>query len=289
MASDAGIDLLVVGRGGCHEIHAVGTQAAHGLVDVVGGQRDVLDALAVVFADEFLDLRFVVGRLVDRDADLAAGRGHGTGEQTGQLAFDVEVANLAEVGDALVETGPDIHLPALDVVGQVIDAHQADGVVVRRTAFDVLEVDVVDALVAVAVDEIQQRAADAFDAGDVQLAEVGVAADQLGALGFDVGGGLRGILHPEGHGAGARAVLLAKLAHMPGGAAVEHDVDVVLLKQPDLLGAVLGGFGKAHLGEQRTQLFDALGIRRGEFDELEAVGADGVVLFDLVHGAHIAS
>src|SRR3546814_1167107 len=146
MASDAGIDLLVVGRGGCHEIHAVGPQAAHGLVDVVGGQCDVLDALTVVFADEFLDLRLVVGRLVDRDADLAAGRGHGAGEQTGQLAFDVEVANLAEVGDALVENGPYIHLPALDVVGQVIDAHQTDSVIVRRTTFDVLEVDVVDAL-----------------------------------------------------------------------------------------------------------------------------------------------
>ena len=289
MASDAGIDLLVVGVRGGHEVHAIGPQAAHGLVDVVGGQCDVLDALTVVFADEFLDLRLVVGRLIDRDADLAARRGHGAGEQAGQLAFDVEVANLAEVGDALVETGPDIHLPATHVVGQVIDAHQADGVVVRRAPFDVLEVDVVDALVAVAVDEIQQRAADAFDAGDVQLAEVGVAADQLGALGFDVGGGLRGILHPEGHGAGARAVLLAELAHMPGGAAVEHDVDVVLLEQPDLLGAVLGGFGKAHLGEQRAQLLDALGIRRGEFDELEAVGADGVVLFDLVHGVHIAS
>ena len=154
--------------------------------------------------------------------------------------------------------------------------------------FDVLEVDVVDALVAVAVDEIQQRAADAFDAGDVQLAEVGVAADQLGALRFDVGSGLRGILHPEGHGAGARAVLLAELAHMPGGAAVEHDIDVVLLEQPDLLGAVLGGFGKA-IWVNSAQLLDALCIRRGEFDELEAVGADGVVLFDLVHGVHIAS
>jgi hypothetical protein len=29
--------------------------------------------------------------------------------------------------------------------------------------------------------------------------------------------------------------------------------------------------------------------RRGVFDELEAVGADGVVLLDLVHGVHCAS
>ena len=63
----------------------------------------MLDAFAMVFADEFLDLRGIVGRLVDRDADLPARCGHGAGEQAGELAFDVEVANLAEVGDALVE------------------------------------------------------------------------------------------------------------------------------------------------------------------------------------------
>ncbi|CAM5501130.1 hypothetical protein SSTU70S_05382 [Stutzerimonas stutzeri] len=84
-------------------------------------------------------------------------------------------------------------------------------------------------------------------------------------------------------------MLLAELAHMPGGAAVEHDVDVVLLEQPDLLGAVLGGFGEAHLGEQRAQLLDAFGIRVGILDELEAVGTDGIVLLDFVNGVHCAS
>jgi hypothetical protein len=50
---------------------------AHGGVDVFGTQGDMLDAFAVVLADKFFDLRLVVGRFVDRDADLAAGRGHG--------------------------------------------------------------------------------------------------------------------------------------------------------------------------------------------------------------------
>ncbi len=76
---------------------------------------------------------------------------------------------------------------------------------------------------------------------------------------------------------------------MTAGTAVEDDVDVVLLEQPDSLGAVLGRFGEAHLGEQRTQLLDAFGVRRGEFNELETVGADGIVLLDLVHGVHFAS
>ena len=289
MTGDAAVDLFIIGVRGGHEVHAVGAQLAHGGVDVVGGQGDVLNALAVVLADEFLDLRLVVGRLVDRNADLAARRGHGAGEQAGELAFDVEVADLAEVGDTLVEAGPDIHLPAAHVVGQVVDALQADGVVIRAAAFDVLEVDIVDGLVAIAIDEIQQRAADAFDAGNVQLAEVGVAAHQLGALLLDVGRGLGGVPDPEGHGAGAGAMLLAEGTHVPGGAAVEHDVDVVLLEQPHLFRAVLGGFGEPHGGEQLAQLLDAFGSRCGEFDEFETVGSDGVVLLDLGHGGHFAS
>ncbi|MNJ82282.1 hypothetical protein D3C77_815830 [compost metagenome] len=52
---------------------------------------------------------------------------------------------------------------------------------------------------------------------------------------------------------------------------------------------MLGGFGEAHLGEQRAQLLDAFGIRRGEFDELEAIGTDGIVLLDLANGVHCAS
>src|SRR5690606_2738858 len=241
----------VIGVRRGHEIHAIGAQLTYGRVDVVGGQGDVLDAFTVVLADEFLDLRLVVGRLVDRDADLAARRGHGAGEQTGELAFDIEVADLAEVGDTLVEAGPHVHLPAAHVVGQVVDALQTDSIVVGAAAFDVLEVDVIDALVAIAVDQIQQRAADAFDAGNVQLAEVGVAAHQFGPLLLDVGGGLGGVLDPEGHGAGTGAMLLAEGTYVAGGTAIEHDVDVVLLEQPYLFGAVLGGFGETHRSEER--------------------------------------
>ena len=132
-------------------------------------------------------------------------------------------------------------------------------------------------------------AADAFDAGDVQLAEVCVTADQFGALGLDIGGGLGSVLHPEGHGAGAGAVFQAELTDMAGGAAVEDEIDVVLLEQPDLLGAVLGGFGKAHGGEQLAQLLDAFRRRGGVFDEFETVGTNGVVLLDHGHGVHPAS
>src|SRR3989344_4758127 len=289
MPGHAGVDFVVVGAGSDHKIHAIGPQLAHGGVDILAAQGNMLDALALIFANKFLDLRLVVGRLVDRDANLAARRGHGARQQAGELAFDVEVADLAEVGDALVEPRPHVHLPTLDVVGQVIQLFQANRIVVRCAAFDVLEVDVVDGLVAEAVHQIQQGAADALDAGNIQLAKIGVATDQFGALGFHVGSGLGGVLHAEGHGAGTRAVLQTEFTHVPSRAAVQHEVDVVLLEQPDLFRAVLGGFGEAHGCEQLTQLLDAFGGRCGVFDELEAVGTDRVVLFDLVHGVHCAS
>ena len=41
-------------------------------VDVGRAERDVLDALAFIFAQELLDLALVVLALVQRDADLAA-------------------------------------------------------------------------------------------------------------------------------------------------------------------------------------------------------------------------
>ena len=75
----------------------------------------------LIFAQVFLDLRFVVLRLVDRDADLAAGAGQRAREQAGLLAFDVEVADLAEVEQRLVEAGPLVHVAAMHVVRQVVD------------------------------------------------------------------------------------------------------------------------------------------------------------------------
>ena len=104
VTGDAAVDAFVVGLGRVLERDAAAAQHVDGAVDVVGRQRDVLDALAAVLAQVFLDLRLVVLRLVDRDADLAAGAGQRAREQPGLLAFDVEVADLAEVEQRFVES-----------------------------------------------------------------------------------------------------------------------------------------------------------------------------------------
>jgi hypothetical protein len=80
------------------QLHARQLQRVHGVVEVVRAQRDVLDALAVVAVQVLLDLAgLVVAFFVDRDADLAAGAGHGLALDAGDLALDVEVAHLAEI------------------------------------------------------------------------------------------------------------------------------------------------------------------------------------------------
>src|SRR5690606_41341531 len=86
----------------------------------------MLDALALVQLEVFLDLAADVGALlVDRDADLAAGRRLRLGAEPAHLPLDVEVADLAEVEQALVEPRPLLHPAPADVGGEVVDLEQA--------------------------------------------------------------------------------------------------------------------------------------------------------------------
>src|SRR6266581_152421 len=159
----------------------------------------MLDSLAVVKIEVLGDLAGLVGAfLVDRDPDLAAGAGHRLAFHAGDLALDVEVADLAEAEEALVEVGPLLHAPLVHVVREVVDVREAvarriergrSHPLLQRLEVDVVEADVADlsrllaALAAPAVDEIKQRVADALDRRDVELARAGVAGVGPGAEG----------------------------------------------------------------------------------------------------------
>ena len=160
--------VLVIGMRRGHEAHAVRAQPLHRRYDVVGGERDVLDAFAVIGLEVLLDLGLAVGRLVDRDADLAAGAFQRARLETGLLPVDVEVADLAETEQALVEARPVVHAPLVHVVGEVIDTEESRAPV-RHRAPGRHEIDVVDRALAVAVDEVDQAPADAADRGNVEL------------------------------------------------------------------------------------------------------------------------
>ena len=92
-----------------------------GAVDILGAAGDVLDALAAIDVEIFLDLAGIAGVLVDRNPDLAVGTGQRPREQAGRAALDIEKADLAEIEQPFVEAGPDIHAAAMDVMGEMIE------------------------------------------------------------------------------------------------------------------------------------------------------------------------
>ena len=277
MAGQARIQRLVIGVGHVHERNAVSRKSLEAGEKVVAAERDVLDALALVGREVLLDLRFVVQGFVDRDADLAAGADHGPALEPGDLALDVEIALFAEVEQPLVELRPFVHAPAMHVVGQMVDVGQTDaGTAIARTGAGVLdgdEVDIVDGALAIAVDEIDQAAADAPDRRDIQLHRPDMAVERLGAELERAGVCPGTVRDPERYGRDRRPVHPGEGLGEAAGLGVDDEVDVALAIEGDILGAVPGDGGEAHPGEQLAQ---GLRLGRGVFDELETIRPHGV-------------
>jgi hypothetical protein len=233
----------------------------------------MLDALATVLLEILGDLAAVVGGLVQRDADPAVRAGHGLGMQAGQPALDVEMADLAEAEQPLVEAGPMLQPALVDIVGEVVDAGEADPLHVRLRRLH--EVDVVDAVSAIAVDQVEGAAADADDGGNVQLHRPRLAGVRPGApLQRPAVGGAR-VADPEGHGAGAGAVRIGKALSRAVRLAVQDEVDVALAEVQHVLGPVPPDGAKAH-GLEHVR--EGSGVGGGELDELEAVGAHRIAV-----------
>ena len=232
----------------------------------------MLDALAIVGAQEFLDLAATAPALfVQRNADLAIGRGHRLTGQAGIFTLDVEPADLAETGDPLIKRRPVRHAAAIDIVGEVIDPLQPGTNGVALHAVFIHEINVIDGkIIAVPVDEINDRPTDAAKARQAQFHRPGAAFHRLGAALQGFGIGFRRILHPPAHAAGRSAMFGGEI---PGRAVlfvIGDQVDAALPPQLHILGTVTGDLGKAHGGKHRFQY--ALG-GRAKFDEFKAVEA----------------
>ena len=116
-----------------------------------------------------------------------------------------------------------------------------------------LEVHVVDGTLAVAVDEIDERTADADDGRDVELHGPDAAAMRLGA---ERNGALEGrgrVVHAERHGAHRRPVRLRELLAEGIRLGVDDEVDVALRMQRHVLGAVAGDHREPQALEQAAQ------------------------------------
>src|SRR5688572_5239715 len=163
VAGQALVDHVVIGVGAVLELDAVGPERVDGGEDVVGGEGQVLDALALIFLQIFGDLAVIVLALVERNLDLVVGGGHRPRQQPGLLALDVEIADLPEVEDPLVELRPMVHPAAIHVVGEMVERVQADIVGLPVGADHRLERRSVQNLVPELVDQIEVGAADPLD------------------------------------------------------------------------------------------------------------------------------
>ena len=190
--------------------------------------------------------------------------------QAGELALDVEEADLAEVEELAVEVEPGVHVAAMDVVGQVVEIVEthAPGL----GGGNPVELGVVGVCAAILVGEIDQGAADPENGGQVE--GLFRPFEGRGAVLHGMGEGVTRVGHPPAHRGGAGTVFLDELAGVAAGLVVQDVGDVALLPKLDRFGLVPRGQGIAHPSEDRAQFF---GVRMGEFDELEPVGPGGVL------------
>src|SRR5207244_967948 len=215
--------------------------------------------------------------------------------EAGELAFDVEIADLAEVEEALVELGPFGHAAAVHVVREVVDVCEPgaagrgrlaapEGLEARQRP----EIDVVNGVavrvLGIAVDQIDQRIADPLDRWNIQLARAGVVLDAPGAAPDQFFIRISSVADAERHGAYARSVASREVLRERARLGVEDEVDVALLVERDVLVPMARDALEAELLEQRAE---RLGIGRGVFDELEAVSLDRVVPRGLAHGIQL--
>jgi len=127
--SDARFKIVVIRIRRVEKVHAILFQRANRRDDVVGADRDVLDAGTTVKLEVLLDLGFLFAlrRLVDRKLHAVLGIGHHFGAQRGIFGRDVFVVErheLREAEDAGVEISPGVHLAPADVAHTVIDCEQ---------------------------------------------------------------------------------------------------------------------------------------------------------------------
>ena len=133
-------------------------------------------------------------------------------------------------------------------MGDVVDRGQPDGR--ARIILGGHEIDVVDGALAVAVDEIDEAAADPLDGRNIELHRTGASLVRGRAVldEFGVGGGR--VRDPEGHGAHAGTVRRGEAVGEAVGLGIDDEVNLTLAVQGHVLRAVARGDVEAELREQ---------------------------------------
>ena len=188
---------------------------------------------------------------------------------------DVDGRRLREAEDRGVEERPGQHLVVGHRLGEVVDGEEA-GVGDRDVVVGGNELGLPDPCERRAlVEEVHDRAADAADRRDGELARADAALEGLGAEGggaLDGGGGV-----PDAEADVADADAVGQVGGVGEALAlgVDDEVDAALAVEGHVLGDVAAGLGEAHAVEEAHQRGRGLGRGR-ELDELDAGNRDPV-------------
>ena len=163
--------------------------------------------------------------------------------------MNVEKADLAEIEQVTIETEPDIHVAAEDVVGQMIQIMKADPA--RVSFVKPAKLGVVGAVVAILVDEIDQRTADAVDRWDIH--DLAVAVIRNCPFRDCVIEGVLRVDYAPPHRSRAGSVRLSKLRRVAGRVGIDQIGDVALLPYLDGFFTVRRHMGVAHAREKVTK------------------------------------
>ncbi len=266
MSRHAFVDQLIIGVDGILQSNAPRTQLLDRLADIICCKRQMLDTLAMILADEFFDLALVVLTFVKRDTDRPIRGNHGLAEEPGRLSFYVEIFLLLEIEERAVELAPYPHMPAPDIVRQVIEhieAHIVGGLCPPPSG----ELRPILIKIFAVPDEVQVRSANPLNDGIILLGRLRAMFKRPSHRRFGIG-------HAKGHGAGRWAMLAAKRRHPPGIVPVQHQVDATLFIPRDVL-------GRMPMRRNKTQLFELrrhrIGVWRCKFDKFKSVQAQWIV------------
>src|ERR1700722_750473 len=215
----------------------------------------MLDALAAVLLDEFLDLVQLsavrrIFRLVDRNADLAARRRQRAARQSRVFPADIEVLMLAEVEYAVVEIEKMIHSSLRDVVGQMVQFDETGAGRERVDTRELHEVDVINRRVRISIDQVDETSADALNRRNIELHRSHGAFDLARTGGNRIAQRAGGILDAKGHGAGTGPMVPRELLRKAIRLGVDDEIDIALAVERHVFGAVPGDTRKAHGFEQ---------------------------------------
>jgi len=246
--------IVVRSRGRGHERQSPLRERVDAPVDVAAAAGDVLDTLAFVVTQVFLDLALRVRRLVDGNTNLSARTRHRTRIQSGELAFDVEIADLSEAEKLFVEARPRVHPPAMHVMRQMIDVVEPGASGLRVALAGPIEFSVVRTrTVTISIDEVQEGTADPTDRRRVERRAGFARVDGLGAGGDRTIESVLRIDDAPGHRRGAWTVLERELDRLRAGLGVRKKIDLSLTPERNRLVFVPRDSNEPHRLEERLE------------------------------------